>query len=193
MRILSRIPNNMKTPGTSVPFVPAGGICYMALAVLATFTSPSLAQSAPDAGGVLRETAPPQKVIPPSPEVVPGRAVPAKPTAAPGGTAVMVRAIRFSGNTLFSSEELQPLMAERIGQPNTLADLEALAMRVTEKYRAAGYMLAQAIVPVQDVTAGEIEISVIEGVLGRVRIEVDPAAPIKPAVVERIASRLNTG
>ena len=193
MRILSRIPNNMKTPGTSVPFVPAGGICYMALAVLATFTSPSLAQSAPDAGGVLRETAPPQKVIPPSPEVVPGRAVPAKPTAAPGGTAVMVRAIRFSGNTLFSSEELQPLMAERIGQPNTLADLEALAMRVTEKYRAAGYMLAQAIVPVQDVTAGEIEISVIEGVLGRVRIEVDPAAPIKPAVVERIASRLKTG
>jgi len=190
---MSNIQNNMKTPGASAHSVPASSICCVALAMLAAFPSPSRAQAAPDAGGVLRETAPPQKVIPPSPEVVPGRAAPGKPTAAPGGPAVTVRVIRFTGNTVFSAEELQPLVAERIGQPNTLADLEALAMRVTEKYRAAGYLLAQAIVPVQDVTAGEIEISVLEGVLGKVRVEVDPVAPIKPAVVERIASRLKPG
>ena len=100
----------------------------MALVIISAFPLPSHAQSAPDAGGVLRETAPPQKVIPPSPDVVPGRAVPAKPAVAPGGPAVTVRAIRFSGNSVFSSEELQRLMVERIGQPNTLADLEALAM-----------------------------------------------------------------
>ena len=111
----------------------------------------------------------------------------------PADPPVNLKAIRFTGNTVFSAEELQPLVAERIGQSNTLADLEALAMRITEKYRNTGYMLAQAIVPVQDVTSGEVEISVIEGVLGKVRLEIDPAAPIRPAVIERIASRLKPG
>lgn len=155
----------------------------------------ALAQSVPSAGGVLRETAPPPPPnIPPSPDVAPAPPAPPPPAkAAPGGPAVTLTAIRFSGNTVFSSEELQPLVAERIGQPNTLADLEALAMRVTEKYRNAGYMLAQAIVPVQDVSSGVVEISVVEGALGKVRFEIDPAAPVRPAVIERIASRLKPG
>ncbi|MGB7989633.1 MAG: ShlB/FhaC/HecB family hemolysin secretion/activation protein [Candidatus Methylophosphatis roskildensis] len=155
----------------------------------------ALAQSVPSAGGVLRETAPPPPpTIPPSPDVAPAPPAPQPPSkAAPGGPAVTLTAIRFSGNMVFSSEELQPLVAERIGQPNTLADLEALAMRVTEKYRNAGYMLAQAIVPVQDVSSGVVEISVVEGALGKVRFEIDPAAPVRPAVIERIASRLKPG
>lgn len=155
----------------------------------------ALAQSVPSAGGVLRETAPsPTPAIPPSPEVAPAPPAPQPPVSAEqGGPTVTLSAVRFTGNTVFSSEELQPLVAERIGQLNTLADLEALAMRVTEKYRSAGYMLAQAIVPVQDVTSGVVEISVVEGALGAVRFEIDPAAPVRPAVIERIASRLKPG
>lgn len=154
----------------------------------------ALAQTPPSAGGVLRETAPPPPAIPPSPQVVPAPAAPTAPAArAADGPAFLLKAIRFTGNTVFTADELQPLVAERIGQANSLADLEALAMRVTEKYRTAGFMLAQAIVPVQDVTAGEVEISVFEGVLGKVRLEVDPAAPVRPAVIERIASRLKPG
>ena len=154
----------------------------------------AFAQAPPGAGGVLRETAPAPTAIPPSPDVVPAPSAPATPAAvAPGGPAFPLKSIRFTGNTVFSAEQLQPLVAERIGQSNTLADLEALAMRVSEKYRNAGFMLAQAIVPVQDVTAGEVEISVFEGVLGKVRLEVDPAAPIRPAVIEGITSRLRPG
>lgn len=168
-------------------------LLHLFLAVSMALPGLAAAQAVPDAGGVLRETTPPPKIIPPSPDVTPARPAPPAPTVTPGGPAVMVKAIRFSGNTVFSAEELQPLVAERIGQTNTLADLEALAMRITEKYRAAGYLLAQAIVPVQDVTSGEVEISVIEGTLGKLRFEIDPAAPVKPAVIERIASRLKPG
>lgn len=173
----------------------AAALGMFALCSALTLPQISFAQVAPpSAGGVLRETAPAPLPIPPSPDVVPKSSAPAQPAAtAPAGPAVTLRAIRFTGNTVFSAAELQPLVAERIGQPNTLADLEALAMRVTEKYRDAGFMLAQAIVPVQDVTSGEVEISVFEGVLGEVRIEVDPVAPIRPRVIEAIASRLKPG
>lgn len=193
----------MKTTGspkTMTPMTPTrarrrGAALAVVLANALAVPQVALAQSVPSAGGVLRETAPPPPpTIPPSPDVAPAPPAPQPPAkAAPGGPAVKLTAIRFSGNTVFSSEELQSLVAERIGQSNTLADLEALAMRVTEKYRNAGYMLAQAIVPVQDVTSGEVEISVVEGALGKVRFEIDPAAPVRPPVIERIASRLKPG
>jgi len=159
-----------------------GAVLGIALCNALALPQIALAQSVPNAGGVLRETAPPPVAIPPSPDVAPAPSAPLPPkTTPPGGPTVTLKEIRFTGNTVFSAEELQPLVAERIGQPNSLADLEALAMRVTDKYRSSGYMLAQAIVPVQDVTSGVVEISVIEGALGKVRFEIDPAAPIRPA------------
>lgn len=187
---------NVSAPSIKPFPVRLRGVALGVLAMGNTLALPqtAFAQTPPSAGGVLRETAPAPTTIPPSPDVVPAPSAPAAPAAvAPGGPAVPLKAIRFTGNSVFSVEELQPLVAERIGQSNTLADLEALAMRVTEKYRNAGFMLAQAIVPVQDVTSGEVEISVFEGVLGKVRLEVDPAAPIRPAVIERIVSRLKPG
>lgn len=190
----------MKTTGSARSMKPipmrlsGAGAGLLTLCHAFVLPQPAFGQTPPSAGGVLRETAPAPAPIPPSPDVLPAPSKRGEPAApAPAGPAVTLKAIRFSGNTVISTEELQPLVAERIGQANTLADLEALAMRVTEKYRDAGYMLAQAIVPVQDVTSGEVEISVFEGVLGRVRLEVDPAAPVRPAVVERIATRLKAG
>lgn len=196
--------NNMNTNGSlaSPAAMPLRLVwpCRLAGGLLALYSALvipqiALAQAAPpSAGGVLRETTPAPAPIPPSPEVLPTPSAPAKPApAAAAGPTVTLKAIRFTGNTVFSAGQLQPLVAERIGQSNTLADLEALAMRVTEKYRQAGYMLAQAIVPVQDVTTGEVEISVFEGVLGKVRLEVDPAAPVRPQVIERVTSRLKVG
>lgn len=195
---MTTLRNNMKTTGSPASMKPIPsrfrGFALGALALCNALPQMAFAQAVPNAGGVLRETAPAPTTIPPAPDVAPLPSSPPPAAAvAPGGPAFNVKAVRFTGNTVFSAEELQPLVAERIGQSNTLADLEALAMRVTEKYRSTGFMLAQAIVPVQDVTSGEVEISVIEGVLGKVRLEVDPAAPIRPGVIERIASRLKPG
>lgn len=169
--------------------------CVPVFALLLNLPPTALAQAVPDAGGVLRETTPPSKVLPAKPEAAPLPGAPAEQKPAPpaAGPRVPLKAVRFSGNTVFSNDELQTLVAGSIGQSLGLSDLEALAQRVSQKYRAAGYMLARAIVPVQDVTRGEVEISVIEGLLGKVRVEVEPGAPIRPEVVERIASRLKPG
>ncbi len=182
---MSKIRNAMKRTASS--------LARLVLGTAAALPATAPAAELPDAGSALRETRPPATSIPPSPELAPAVPAAPAPAAKPGGPSVTLKAIRFSGNTAYSSAELQALVADRIGQPNTLADLEALAGRITEKYRADGYLLAQAIVPVQDVTSGEVEISVIEGVLGKVRLEIDESAPVAARVIEGITARLEPG
>lgn len=120
------------------------------------------------------------------------------PAAAPAalaarGASFTLNRVRFVGATVFSDAELQALAAPQIGTAVTLADLEALAQRITERYRAAGYALAQAVVPAQEVSAGAVEISVLEGRLAQIRTEVDAAAPIGEAQVRAIAGRIALG
>lgn len=151
---------------------------------------PAAAQTVPRAGGEM-------PVAPITPPAVPPPVVVPPPIAAPGaaagGASFELRRVRFAGATVFSDAELQAIAAPDIGRRVTLADLEALAQRVTAHYRAWGYLLAQAIVPVQEVTGGVVEISVLEGRLGKVHIELDPQTPIGEAQVREFVDRLPVG
>src|SRR5690349_270312 len=124
----------------------------------------------PGAGSALRETTPPPRRPEATPTTPVAPAVRA-PAARPAGPSFVLRDVRFVGATVFGEAELQRIAADRIGKPVTLGDLEAIAQQVTDRYRAAGYLVAQALVPAQDVTAGKVEISVLEGRIGRVRLE----------------------
>ncbi|MBS0511247.1 MAG: ShlB/FhaC/HecB family hemolysin secretion/activation protein [Proteobacteria bacterium] len=174
------------------PFLPL--LSALPVALCAALPVAALGQVVPDAGGALREATPPARVIPPTPEI---KGMPAPPpaavTAPAGGPSFVLKGVRFSGSTLFSADALQALVADRVGQAVTLADLEALAERVTERYRQDGYLLAQAVVPVQEFGDGIVEMSVIEGTLGKVTLQVDPAARVEPQVLERILARLEPG
>lgn len=166
----------------------------LAIAVAAAWPAVALGQALPDAGGALRESTPPARVIPPTPEIKGMPAVPpAAATVPAAGPSFVLRGIRFSGNKVFADDTLQALVEDRVGQAVTLSELESLAQRVTERYRAAGYLLAQAVVPVQEFGDGVVEISVIEGTLGKVSLQVDPAARVEPRVLERILSPLEPG
>jgi len=83
---------------------------------------------------------------------------------------VRVTAFRFTGNMLVGAEELQALVADGVGRELTLAQIEALAARVTARYRRDGYLLARAYVPPQDVAGGVVEIAVAEGRIGAVEV-----------------------
>jgi hemolysin activation/secretion protein len=65
-------------------------------------------------------------------------------------------------------ERLEAARAERPGG-FTIGQLQQVADRVTRYYRERGLILAQAVVPVQTVEDGVVEIEVIEGRLGAVR------------------------
>jgi hemolysin activation/secretion protein len=104
------------------------------------------------------------------------QSLPAPPR--PAGTTFKLNDLRLNGVKALSNEELQSITAPYIGRDVTLGDLEGLAQAITARYKERGYFLAQAIVPVQTVRDGIVEISVIEGRLGKVDVVVAPDAPL---------------
>lgn len=78
-------------------------------------------------------------------------------TASPGLKAdatMRFSRVVFEGNTAIPSSELAALAAPLQGQAVTLESLKALAATVSAYYQSRGYLLAQALVPVQTVRPG---------------------------------------
>lgn len=125
-----------------------------------------LAQQVPDAGRLLQQDRP----IPAPPKADPGIQVapPANTASLPGGTTVSLQAVRFTGNTVFSAAQLNAVLGEVTGKAYDLAGLQALAQRVSEHYRTAGYPFARAVVAQQTFADGVLEITVVEGRYGTV-------------------------
>lgn len=144
----------------------------MLCAALLAVSAAARAQ-APSAGDVLRETAPP---LIPLPE---GR-IPALVSPEPedrallrddAGLKVRASVFRITGASVLPEAELQALLADLIGRDLTYAGLREAADRITRRYRERGYLLARAWLPAQNLGAGEIEIAVLEGRLGDIRLE----------------------
>ncbi len=138
-----------------------------ALPVLSICFVPSaFAQQAPDAGRLLQQDRP----APELPKASPGIEIapPASTATLPGGATVALQAVRFTGNTLFSSAHLNAVLGDVTGKPYDLAALQALAHKVSEYYRAAGYPFARALVPEQKFADGVLQIAVVEGRYGQV-------------------------
>ncbi|MCG2594974.1 ShlB/FhaC/HecB family hemolysin secretion/activation protein [Ramlibacter sp. XY19] len=76
----------------------------------------------------------------------------------------------MSGATLFPEAELLALTGFTPGSALSLADLQAMAARVTAHYRNRGYFVAQAYLPAQDIQDQEVTIAVSEGRLGKVDV-----------------------
>jgi hemolysin activation/secretion protein len=119
--------------------------------------------------------------------------LPAAPVVTASQASFVLRGVLFKGASVFPEGQLQALAANRIGKPVTLADLDALAQQVTALYRGAGYVFATAVVPVQEVKDGVVEISVIEGRLGQMKVEIDPAAPVSEDRIRAMLAPLQQG
>ena len=67
-------------------------------------------------------------------------------------------------------DRLRELKAER-DAGMTVGQMQQVANAVTEYYRSAGFVLAQAYIPAQEVQDGRVRIAVLEGTLGNVLVE----------------------
>lgn len=123
------------------------------------------AQTAPDAGQVLRENRPAPAAGTPtaSPAL---RAEEAVERASSSSARFDVTSIRVTGNVAFSADALATLVASTTGKQRSLADLEAAARTISAYYRSHGYAVARAMIPAQDIRDGVVQIVVVEGVLG---------------------------
>jgi hemolysin activation/secretion protein len=140
-----------------------------ALLAIGAFLATSVAHAQTDTGSIERTI--------PKVEAVPGQArskvatpsVPAKGQAKFSGTFVLA-AVNIEGATVFSSQQLaqafEPYLASQVGQ----AELDKIADNITQMYRSSGYLLSYAVVPEQSVSSGIVQIRVVEGFIGKVRI-----------------------
>lgn len=121
----------------------------------------------------------------PAPQALPAVSAPA--------TTFLLNDVRFSGAHSLEPAELRELAQPFIGRQVAMADLEKLAASITARYRERGYFLAQALVPVQTVKDGVVEISVVEGRLGKIDLQVAPDAPISSERVRGFLNALKVG
>ena len=105
----------------------------------------------------------------------------------------VLQRVSFDGATGVPESELQAAVADKIGTNVTFADLEQLAVRVVAVYQQHGFGLVQAFVPVQEVVDGQVRITVSEGVLGNVSIDVADGAPVERARVAGTLAILEPG
>ncbi len=98
--------------------------------------------------------------------------------APPGSEQITFRLnnVVFSGMSVYNEDDLRELFRQERYQDVTLAWVYELAARVTQKYRAAGYLLSYAYVPDQEIVDGSVLLHVVEGHINRVVIEGPPPA-----------------
>lgn len=131
-----------------------------------------LAQAAhaqqPPTGGALQ--VPPSPTLPRAEPAIRIEPLSTPPAGVPGDARIVVNTLRLEGATVFDPGQLLALTGFQGGMQLSLADLQAMAGRITEHYRRNGYFVAQAYVPAQEIRDGVVTLAVSEGRLGKVQL-----------------------
>lgn len=125
------------------------------------------AQQIPGAGTQLRQLPPPPVPEQPRPEVRIEEATPPEAARADDVRA-LVTELHVAGATAYTSAELVSVSGFVPGRHLALADLQAMAARITQHYRTDGYFVARAYLPAQDISDHVVTIAVSEGIYGQV-------------------------
>ena len=152
------------------------------VAAIAAVCLSAQAQTVPDAGSLRQQMErdrpvqlPPKQAPSPLPEVL--KALP--------GPSVMVKSIRFAGNTLISSEQLATIVAPYLNKLQSFGQLQEAAAAVARAYRDAGWIV-RAYLPRQDITQGVLTIQIVEALFGAVRLEGPAATRFAPAYLQSL-------
>jgi hemolysin activation/secretion protein len=99
---------------------------------------------------------------------------------------VRVSSFRISGNTAIDTGTLQAALAGDVGKELSSAELVDAAKKVRRIYTSRGYFLAVAYLPKQEIRDGVVEVAVVEGRLGQVRVKVAPGTRFSESQAQSI-------
>lgn len=102
--------------------------------------------------------------------------------------------INVEGASAYTPDDLRSVYTGQVGQTISLADVYDIANKMTLKYRNAGYILTQVVVPQQTIDDGNVTLQVVEGFVSNVSVrKQDESAPINTALIESYAAGIKTG
>lgn len=99
----------------------------------------------------------------PAPEALPKTALPE--------LRVNISGVSITGNTALADHTLADIARPYLGRALTTTDIEALRRELTERYVAQGYLTSGAVIPDQDLADGVLQVRIVEGRVGEVRIQ----------------------
>ncbi len=113
----------------------------------------------------------PPELRPPS--AMPSIAAPERPAskAGSGGPTLVVKRFTFSGNTVYSEQQLAAQIADFTGKPIAIEQLHDAADRLSDYYAAHGYTLASVTLPPQKIVDGVVNLEVVEGRIGAIQFD----------------------
>ena len=145
------------------------------LIALALVAAAGRAHAQPVPGPANPERVPERFQPPPAPKSTAPVTVPAPNILVPpeqaAATHFVLKSVVFDGATVFKPADFASLYSSLLGKDVTLLDIYRLRDAVTTKYRAAGYILSQAIIPPQQIGDGIAHIRVIEGYISGISVE----------------------
>lgn len=110
-------------------------------------------------------------------------------TVSPASQKVVIKTIRFEGNTRITSSTLEAVAAPYLSRQIEMSDLEELRLKLTRVYTDNGYLNSGAVLPSQRVENGNVLYKIIEGTLGEVTIE--GTGRLNPAYISERVQREN--
>ena len=148
------------------------------MAALAIASAAAFAQQRPDAGQVLEQSREPLRIPPPAEPVLPRPPEPKPALPVSPQLRILVKQFVFTGNTIYSSEQLREVTKPYVGKELDFEGLNDAATDVRAYYRSRGYFLAQAYLPQQAIRNGVVQIGIIEGRIGEVSVDSKPGLRI---------------
>ena len=125
---------------------------------------PNPAPVTPDSNAPIQPSPTP---TPPSPS----EQTPSQPSPSPTIETIQVKKINVTGSTIFTPEQLNPIVQPYEGRTLTLEQLREAADKITQLYLDQGYITSRAILREQVVSDGVVEIVVLEGSLEEIQVE----------------------
>jgi len=83
---------------------------------------------------------------------------------------VVLKAVEFDGNTVFTDDELAALVKERIGKKVSVEELEGIRKRISQHYFDQQYVNSGAVIDEQDLSGGVLLVRVVEGRLDKINV-----------------------
>ena len=145
------------------------------------------APTAPTISDVVREITPPKEIVPKELPLIEVKGVEKYAPAMKddkSGKRVFVKAFKITDALHMDVHNLQELIASYTNKELTFIELQAVASVLTKAYREEGYFVARAYIPVQRMQDGIVEITIIEGNYGELRL--NNSSLVKDSMVQGI-------
>lgn len=102
----------------------------------------------------------------------------------------VLKSVVLEGTIVYRGVDLTPVYKDMLGQQVSFADLNAIAQRVTRKYREDGYIFSRAVLPPQKISDGVVRLQAVEGRISGVRLV--GTYHDKTGLIERMAEKIRT-